>query len=503
MIGEGCAIRLVEVAAASPSSMMHERRTGGRDRPTEEAKLMTTENEQQVEAARDELRSAFDDLIGELQAARETIDHAEFFPPRPSSRVLAEGYRYLAGFVHHGIERAFHEDPAFPAFRNALSIFNKSTIENADAIYFYAPVDGRNSYRITGRTADSRHWRGEPRVGTGPLAPQYLIFEVATGPMAGDSGSLTELMPGFRTGFGTLDSSGIQVDDDGRFELVLGPEKPEGYDGHFICTKKPASHHDPDGGERFAEYISGRQLFYDWENEEPIGLTIECLDTAGSHPPALTPERAAASLRRMGQIVRGQMRFWLEFYDIVLNSHERHDNDGRYFMPVNSYNEPNAASSETGGGMSTNIYAGGIFDLAEDEAFYIEATFTGRPVYTSMHLGTLWGESPDYANHQSSLNLHQMHMGSDGVQRWVVAHRDPGVQNWIDTTGLPRGFLSHRWAYSEQPAQADWPTITGRKIRFDEIADAFPDDQPRVSPEERAATIRSRQRHVQQRYRVF
>ena len=112
----------------------------------------------------------------------------------------------------------------------------------------------------------------------------------------------------------------------------------------------------------------------------------------------------------------GQMRFWLEFYDVVLNVKQTHEHDGRpYFMPINAYNTPNAASSDTGGGMSTNIYAGGIFDLKEDEALYIEATFTGEPVYTSIHLGNLWGESPDYATAQSSLNHHQMYMGEDGA----------------------------------------------------------------------------------------
>ena len=83
----------------------------------------------------------------------------------------------------------------------------------------------------------------------------------------------------------------------------------------------------------------------------------------------------------------------------------------------------------------------------------IEARYSGDPVYTSVHLGNLWGESPDYANHQSSLNGHQTWMGEDRVQRWVVAHRDPGVQNWLDTTGLRKGYLSHRWAYSELPPQ--------------------------------------------------
>ena len=83
-----------------------------------------------VESARDELRQAWDDLIGEFQFARDAIDDPKFFSPKQSSRGLAEGYRYLMGFIHHGIERAFHADADFPVFRNALSILNKSTIES-------------------------------------------------------------------------------------------------------------------------------------------------------------------------------------------------------------------------------------------------------------------------------------------------------------------------------------------------------------------------------------
>ena len=85
---------------------------------------MTKTNDPKVGAAQKELRSAFDDLIADLQAARDTIDDPQFFPPAATERVLAEGYRYLAGFVHHGIERAFHEDPDFPA---ASREFNESS----------------------------------------------------------------------------------------------------------------------------------------------------------------------------------------------------------------------------------------------------------------------------------------------------------------------------------------------------------------------------------------
>jgi hypothetical protein len=464
-----------------------------------------TAGNKQVEQDKAELRQAWNELIAELENARDAIDNPDRFPPQATGRVLAEGYRYLSGFVHHGIERTFHADPEFPAFRNALSIFNKSTIENADAIYFYAPIDGRNRYLVRGRLEDFSHWRGEPRPAGVPLAPQYLIFETADGPMAGDTGNLMELAPGTRTGFGTLDSSNLQIGENGELELLLGPEKPDGYTGNFICTRKPPSRNNPEGGDRYATFISGRQLFYDWENEEAVHLSIVNLDRQGEHPPALTPEKAAANLRHMGAIVRGQMHFWLDFYDKLLNVHGSHGGpeDGKYFFPVNGYNKPNSASADTGGGMSTNVYAGGLFDLEEDEALYVEATYTGEPIYVSAHLGNLWGESPDYANHQSSLNLQQMHMGEDGVQRWIVAHRDPGAQNWLDTTGLPRGFLSHRWAYAVMPEEKDWPQIRAEKIRLDQVAGYMPADMPVLSAQERREVIRVRQLHVQRRYRVF
>lgn len=451
------------------------------------------------------LREAWDDLIADMQAARDVIDSPESSAPELTSRVLAEGYRYLTGFLHHGIERTFHADARFPAFRNALSIFNKSTIENTDAIYFYAPIDGRYRYRVTGRVQAHAHWRGEPRAVAGPYAPQYVIFETADGPMAGDTGELTELTPGFRTGFGSLDSSDLQVDENGEFELLLGPERPDDYDGHFICTRKGPSKSNPDGGDRYATFISGRQLFYDWENEEAIHLSITNLDTVGQHPEPLDPARCAEELRNMGSIIRGQMVFWMEFYDKLLNANGKFGGPegGRYFFPVNGYNQPNAASSDTGGGMSTNVYAGGIFDLAEDEALYVEATYTGDPVYVSVHLGNLWGESPDYANHQSSLNLHQMYMGPDRVQRWIVSHRDPGVQNWLDTTGLARGFLSHRWAYSQLPAESDFPVISAKKIALSDVDSVIPQDMPRLSAAQRADEIAVRQAHVQRRFRSF
>ena len=107
------------------------------------------------------LRAAWDEVIGLLGEARDAIDQPQLMPAPASDRNLAEGYRYLMGFVHNAIERSFHQDPVRPHFRNALSIITRSTIDNPDAIYFSTPIDGRKTYRLRGEIGDARHWKGE------------------------------------------------------------------------------------------------------------------------------------------------------------------------------------------------------------------------------------------------------------------------------------------------------------------------------------------------------
>ena len=446
----------------------------------------------------DALRTAWDEMIERLGRAREALESPQLHaPPDTGPRGLAEGYRYLMGFVHSAVERAFFDDPAFPYFRRSIQVLDKATIDNADAMYLSTPVDGRYSYRITGYVRDSRHWRGEPAATSGPIAPQYVIIEAHTG-YAGDSGDLGELQPGARGNTGKLDSSELVVDEDGRFEVLLAPERPATHTGNFIATQR-TSHRT---GTTFpAEYVTVRFLFHDWEHEESPELLIRRLDRVGEHPPALDPLTTATALRRIGEIVDNQTRFWNKFYDVVLEAYGDCNGDGVGFMPRNDFNSPAGASLATGGGQSTNVYAGGVYDLAEGEALLIDAEVFEQPAYMGFHLSNLWGESHDYANHVSSLNGTQAQRDDDGHYRYVVAHHDPGVPNWLDTTGLREGFMAMRWTY---PRPTDrLPTVTVRKVPFGQLDDHFPASTPRVSPDERSEQVRVRQEHVQRRYRQY
>ncbi|MCC6849902.1 MAG: hypothetical protein IT294_15470 [Deltaproteobacteria bacterium] len=461
--------------------------------------------------------AAWDDLLAALGRARAAIDDPALHAPPPSERVLAEGYRYLLGWVHGAVERAFHADPARPHLRRAIHPISRSTIDNADALYLNAEIDGARAYRIRGRAADTAHWRaaaaGGPATGAGRRAPQYVIFEAATA-YAGDSGTIAELRPGTRVGTGTLDSSELIVAADGGFEILLAPERPAGYRGNFIATRRARTVKAPDGRRETvvhtARHLTLRELFHDWEREEALEIAIEPLDPAAAEPPPpLDAERAAAELRRMAAIVENQMKFWNEFYAVVLETHADMNGDGKRFMPRNDFNAPNAATLATGGGQSTNVYAGGVYELAPDEALVVDVRVPTPPLYQGFHLANLWGESLDYANHQSSLNGHQTVWSPDDAgaratgrqARYVIAHRDPGVANWLDTTGVPAGFMTFRWTYTAAPSEA--PTVTVEKVAFDALGARLGASAPRVSPEERQRALAMRRRHAQRRYRQY
>jgi hypothetical protein len=333
--------------------------------------------------------------------------------------------------------------------------------------------------------------------------PHYVILEAGTG-YAGDSGSIAELRPGARAGTGMIDSSTLQWEPDGSFEILVGPERPPGHTGNFVGSRKVRPAREPGGAERVhvARHLTLRELFHDWEHEEALAIGIEPLDEeAFEAPPPLDPARAATELRRMAAIVENQMRFWNEFYAVVLETHADMNGDGKQFMPRNDFNAPNAATLATGGGQSTNVYAGGVYELGDDEALIIDVRVPVAPLYQGFHLANLWGESLDYANHQSSLNGFQTAWDEHGQARYVVAHRDPGFANWLDTTGIPVGFMTFRWTYSTVPAET--PTVKVEKVAFAEVVARFGSSATRVAPEERRRVIDERRRHVQRRYRQY
>ncbi len=450
-----------------------------------------------------ELRRAWDEMLARIGEARQAIDDPALWPPAASPRNLAEGYRYVLGFLYGSICRSIGPTAEFPYFIRMIQPLNRSTIDNSDAIYLYAPIDGNHAYTIRGRAGDTRHWRGEPPLSSGRKAPHYVFLQTASG-HSGDSGELDEMKPGTRANCAVMDSGDLQVDADGRFEILLAPERPAGHSGNFMSTRSVKTRRNAAGEEvtrvYVAEMVGLREIFCDWEHEDLMDVFIYRNDRLGQPMPAHDPASAARQLRDAGRYTCNQVHFWNKFYGITLEAYGDMNGDGECFMPRNALNKPNAASLATGGGMSTNIYCGGIFELAPDEALIVETHQPVEPDYIGFCLGNMWGESLDFANFQSSLNGLQARRDADNALRFVISHRDPGVANWVDTTGQPEGYMCIRWAYSEKPRE-NLPSASVKKLRLDEVIDTLPAATPRVTPEERRRQIAIRQEHVQRRYR--
>ena len=65
--------------------------------------------------------------------------------------------------------------------------------------------------------------------------------------------------------------------------------------------------------------------------------------------------------------------------------------------------------------------------------------------YWNLTLESRWHEIGDYLHRPTSLTLEQVEYGEDGSVEFIVAHRDPGTTNWLDTSGHNFGFMTLRW----------------------------------------------------------
>jgi hypothetical protein len=138
-------------------------------------------------------------------------------------------------------------------------------------------------------------------------------------------------------------------------------------------------------------------------------------------------------------------------------------------------------------GLARQSYYEGAYDLAADEALIVEVKIPAQVGYWSLILTNEIFETTDWYNNQSSLNDAQAVLDADGYFRAVIAARDPGVPNWLDTSGYPRGAVQGRWFDTDER-----PTPTMRKLNIGEVRAALPPQTPHVTPAQREIALRAR-----------
>jgi hypothetical protein len=136
----------------------------------------------------------------------------------------------------------------------------------------------------------------------------------------------------------------------------------------------------------------------------------------------------------------------------------------------------------------------GRYELEPDEALILEVE-PPTGVYWGMSVGNPWLETVHYGRHHSSLNAHQATVDPDGLVRFVISSRDPGVANWLDSAGYSNGAMILRCVRTETA-----PVPTTRLVKFDEVSAALPAATKYVTPEDRALLISNRRLAVHNRF---
>lgn len=388
------------------------------------------------------------DPLAEAIAEAEKL--VEAAPHIRSEHDLLEGYQYLAGGILATVHAAWATEKTHPGFIQGTGPYTKMGLDNPDTLYFGTRVNDDAEYVVTGTRGTTCD----------------LSFQVLSGNYTDSN------VPGSASAF---DDRDIDIDADGNFEVRFGPaggawaEKNAGRRNYF--TLAPG-----------ASQLVVREVYSDWSQRRGT-VRVERVDRRGVPFDPLTPEETAKRFARAGKALVSRVKTWLQFPEWFYLK-----------LPVNTMTEPRL----TPGGLATQFSSVGHYELADDQAMIITVPKSDAP-YQGFQLGSMWYISLDYTGHQTSLNNTQAQADPDGMIRMVVSERNPGVTNWIETVGHPRGILQFRWQRtSREFTPADGPTV--EVVGIDEVAAKLPfHEQNKITPEDWTARIAERQAAVANR----
>jgi hypothetical protein len=369
-------------------------------------------------------------------------------PHIQTAQDLAEGYDYLAGSIRASLTMAWAYQRDYPFFVASTGPYTKLGLDNPDTLYFHAYLRPDAEYVVTGRrgtTAD-------------------LSFQV----LGGDYSPVQ--VPDSLSAF---DDRAIGMNADGSFELRFGPDIPDPPANYFVLGPESAM-------------LIVREVYSDWATEQRGMIAIRRADTTGTAPPAQEVTALAKKYEVAGKILVSRLRTFLQFPEWFYLK-----------LDVNTLTEPRS----TPGGLTTQFSSVGHYDLADDEAMIVTVPAAGQDVapYQGIQLGSMWYISLDYINHQTSLTADQARTDPDGMLRFVISERDPGVANWLEATGHRRGYVQLRWQrLTRDLTPADGPRA--EVVPFADIASRLPfHDQAQITADQYTARIAARQAAVAQR----
>lgn len=379
----------------------------------------------------------WEDLLDQLRPLGEQMRNRLPERLRSDPHIRQESMRLmLGGLLRTGADAIMH-DRSHPMFVPEINVCQNIFQPNPDTIYKGALIEKGGVYRIRGDRGTTR-----------------MMILAQIGP---DS---------LRTGKhhapqGQNDFDDLHIGPDGSFDVILSPERPAGHAGDW-WELKPET-----------ERLMMRIVACDWGVEREPRFGIVRLDSAGAAKGRPTQEELAF---RFGEVAPTTTFCALAFADKV----QKLRDEGL----INSLKVVDFSQMT---GLAGQAYYEGAFELADDEALITEVRIPEVVRYWSLILTNELYETIDYYHNQTSLNDVQAVVDADGYFRAVISARDPGVHNWLDTSGYLSGAVQGRWFDAEES-----PTPTMKKVKLADVRAHLPADTVLVTPAERVEAIRDR-----------
>lgn len=309
-------------------------------------------------------------------------------------------------------------------------------LENPDNVYRIIPISSDSRYVLKG----VRH----------TPAPAQVTYE------------LMDSIPGVR-GIGEqialLMDRDMVVAPDGSFTITIDSDPANGRPNHIQTTPE-------------ARCLFVRDTLSDWNAQTADSLTITRV--AGPETPRRTEreltEEAAA-------LIPQYARFWRQLPKTFRE---------KIGFKTNAFDPP---AARTGG---WGFIANSHFQIADDEAFVFTTDPRTAP-YHAVLIGNHWWIALDADHRSGAFNMAQAKPDRDGRITFVIAARDPGVWNWLDTGGLHTGIIQVRWQGTPAEMTAMPGGINGGEVvKLADLKAKLPPETVWLTPKERQAQLAAR-----------
>jgi Protein of unknown function (DUF1214) len=328
---------------------------------------------------------AFDELMDEVAAARRRMVEQLV----DDEVTLLEAHKWVLSILQVAAEVQLWADAARPRFVEIVGPYKKWGGDNADAFYYFAPVDPARTYRVTVAPGDA----------------VYLSLTVYGGP---DDGRYSTRI------IGTVNSRDAAPGPDGKIHVVLSSTEPSEPGAAWVRL-------EPDAVAAITrDYLNdprtGRRAVWHIEADDPPEVYRQDDDDL------------ARRLRAMATWVREQA----SIVPIPLGTPNAIDPP--YPVPTSTF----------GWAAGDAAYAMGAYELEDDQALVIR----GRSPECAFWNMCLWNRllhTYNYDYEPVTINGAQVHLESDGSWVIIVSARHPAHPNWVSTAGHRSGRIWFRW----------------------------------------------------------